>query len=89
MRVGSDVERKAHAVKTGHCVGRGLLKHRIPPTFNLQEDVILLDTQVVGGDASVLPTVDKLGHMDLQRAVFMNDIWVTTLDAGLNIFEPW
>lgn len=50
--------------------------------------MILLDTQVVGGDASVLPTVDKLGRMDLQRSVLMNHIWVPVLDAGLNVFEP-
>lgn len=59
-----------------------------PPTFNLQKDVILLDTQVVCGNASVLPTVDKLGDGNLQRAVFMNYVWVPILNAGLNVFEP-
>lgn len=69
---------------------RGFLKRRIAaaPTFNLQDHVILLDTQVVGGDASVLPTVDKLRRMDLQRAVFMNYIGVDILNAGLNVLEP-
>lgn len=59
------------------------------PTFNLQEDVVLLDPQVVGGDAGVLPTVDRLGHVDLQCAVFMNHIGVTILNAGLDVFEPF
>lgn len=58
------------------------------PTFNLQDDMVLLDAQVVGGDAGVLPAVDRLGHVDLQRAVFMNHIRVTVLNAGLNVFEP-
>lgn len=50
--------------------------------------MVLLDAQVVGGDAGVLPAVDRLGHVDLQRAVFVNHVRVTVLDAGLNVFEP-
>lgn len=50
--------------------------------------MVLLDAQVVGGDAGVLPAVDRLGHVDLQRAVFVNHVRVTVLNAGLNVFEP-
>lgn len=86
IRVGSETTRKAHVVTSGSWSRDFAIT--AAPTFNLQEDVVLLDAQVVGGDAGVLPAVDRLGHVDLQRAVFMNHIRVTVLNAGLNVFEP-
>lgn len=86
IRVGSETARKAHVV-TSLSWSRDFVI-TAAPTFNLQEDVVLLDAQVVGGDACVLPAVDRLGHVDLQRAVFVNHVRVTVLNAGLNVFEP-
>lgn len=57
-------------------------------TFNLQEDVVLLHPQVVGGDARVLPAVQRLGHVDLQSTVLVDHIRVAVLNAGLTVFEP-
>lgn len=57
-------------------------------TFNLQEDVVFLDPQVVSSNAGVLPTVKWLSHMDFQCTIFMNHIGITVLNAGLTVFEP-
>lgn len=50
--------------------------------------MVLLDPQVVGGDAGVLSTVQWLGDVDLQCTVHMDHIRVTVFNAGLTVFEP-
>lgn len=50
--------------------------------------MVLLDAQVVGSDAGVFSTVGRLGHVDLQCAIFMNHVRVPVLNAGLDVFEP-
>lgn len=50
--------------------------------------MVLPDAQVVGGDARVLPAVERLGHVDLQRSVLMDDVVLAVLDADLTVFEP-
>lgn len=50
--------------------------------------MVLPDPQVVGGDARVLPAVERLGHVDLQRPVLMDHVVLAVLDADLAVFEP-
>lgn len=50
--------------------------------------MVLPDPQVVGGDARVLPAVERLGHVDLQCTVLMDHVVLAVLDADLAVFEP-
>lgn len=50
--------------------------------------MVLLDPQVVGGNAGVLSTVQRLGDVDLQCTVLVDHIRVAALNAGLTVFEP-
>lgn len=50
--------------------------------------MVLLDPQVVGGNACVLSTVFWLCHMNIQCAVLMDHVRVIILNAGLTVFEP-
>lgn len=57
-------------------------------TFDLQVDVVLIDSQVVCGHAGVLPAVVRLNCMNLQRAVVVVDVRVSNQRAGPTVFEP-
>lgn len=57
-------------------------------TFNLEVNVVLLESQVVGGDAGVLSAVVRLSHQDLQCTVLMDYIGIAVLDAHMTVFEP-
>lgn len=50
--------------------------------------MVLLDAQVVGGDARVLAAVLRLGHVDLQGAIFVDHVGVFAVDADQTILEP-
>lgn len=50
--------------------------------------MVLPDPQVVGGDAGVLPAVQRLGHVDLQRSVLVDHVRIPVLNAGLAVLEP-
>ena len=57
-------------------------------TFDLQLDVVLLDAQGVGGDAGVAAAVERLGRVDLQRAVLVDHVGVQVLDGRGAALEP-
>lgn len=61
---------------------RGLL------TFDLQVDVILINSQAVPSHAGVFAAVVSLSRVHLQSAVVMNDVGVSIQGAGAAVLEP-
>lgn len=57
-------------------------------TFDLQGDVVLIDTEVVPGYTDVFPAVVGLSCVNLQSPVLMVDVRVSVQRAGPAVFEP-
>lgn len=57
-------------------------------TFDLQVDVVLIDTEVIPRHTGVLPAVVGLSCVNLQSPVLMVDVRVSVQRAGPAVFEP-
>lgn len=57
-------------------------------TFDLQVDVVLINTQVIPRYTGVFPAVVGLSCVNLQSPVLMVDVWVSVQRAGPAVFEP-
>lgn len=57
-------------------------------TFDLQVDVILINSEAVAGHAGVFTAVVSLSRVHLQSAVVMNDVRVSIQGAGAAVLKP-
>lgn len=57
-------------------------------TFDLQVDVILINSEAVPGHAGVFAAVVSLSRVHLQGAVVMNDVRVSIQGAGAALLKP-
>lgn len=64
------------------------MKWRPTLTFDLQIDVVLVDTEAVSGHACVSATVVILSYVDLQSPIVVQDVRVSVEGTGPAVFEP-
>lgn len=57
-------------------------------TFDLQVDVILINSEAVPGHTGVFTAVVRLSRVHLQSAVGMNDVRVSIRGAGAAVLKP-
>lgn len=57
-------------------------------TFDLQVDVILINSEAVPGHTGVFTAVVRLSRVHLQSAVGMNDVRVSIWGAGAAVLKP-